>query len=60
MVGIGFEVKRFVTKRPTFVKERAIPSGIALFFMSFWDDPFIKRSKTCLLCSKSVTLRYII
>jgi len=53
MVGIGFEVKRFVIKRPTFVKERAIPAGIALFFLSV---RYIKRSKTCQFCDKSVTL----
>ena len=32
MVGIGFLGKKICYKRPTFVKERAVPIGIALFF----------------------------
>jgi hypothetical protein len=33
MVGIGFLGKKICYKRPTFVKERAVPIGIALFFL---------------------------
>jgi hypothetical protein len=57
MVGIGFLGKKICYKRPTFVKEGAVPMGIALFFLFSLEHP---RTQSCRFNSYFVLLPYII